>query len=515
MFSTNFSDIDFVIVGVYLSGVIAIGFIANRFISSVSTYVVGGRRAGVALNTATYIGTAFGMNEIMYASIDGFRMGFAYLTMALISFSIPLLLGITGVVVKRLRELELTTLPEFFERRFDRRARVTAGAVCVIAGSLNMGLFPKIGAIFVTYTLGLADQDTDPELTVNLIMTGLIVLVLVYTIMGGMVSVIITDYVQFVVLSIGVGVALLHCLSHPDIGWSNMVDTWSRARGEAAFNPFHPDSYGWVFIIWMLCMGVFGSVTWAPEATRSLTSKDASTTQRTFLLGSAGGFVRLAAPALIAIAAFAYFADHPTLSSHFFPDGLAGEVNNAPHALPLVLGKILPAGLLGILVAGFLSAFLSTHDSYILTWASIFVRDVVNPLRGTSLSDRQQIVLIRICVLCIGAFLLIWGVWYQLPDSVWTYLAVTGTVYISGAGITVYGGIYWKRASSAGAFAALCGGLLAISALFIEALQVHLPWLTEAKLAFSNFVLCACLFVGFSLLFPDRKVENAKEGSIG
>ena len=303
MFSTNFSQIDFVIAGVYLVGVIAIGFMANRYISSVSTYVVGGRGAGVALNTATYIGTAFGMNEIMYASIDGFRMGFSYLIVAVFAFSIPLMLGITGIVVKRLRELELTTLPEFFERRFDKRTRVTAGIVCVIAGTLNMGLFPKLGAIFITYTLGFADQSADTELTVNLIMTVLIVLVLVYTILGGMVSVIITDYVQFIVLSIGVAVALFYCLSHPDIGWANMVATLTEARGEAAFNPFHPDSYGWVFVIWMVCMGVFGSVTWAPEATRSLTSKDVATTQKTFLLGSAGSFVRLASPALIAIAA--------------------------------------------------------------------------------------------------------------------------------------------------------------------------------------------------------------------
>jgi len=505
MFETNFSDIDYVIVAVYLTGVIAIGFFANRFISSVSTYVVGGRGAGLALNTASYIGTAFGMNEIMYASIDGFRMGFSYLIVALFAFMIPMFLGITGVVVRRLRELELTTLPEFFEHRYDKRVRVTAGIICVIAGTLNMGLFPKLGAIFITYTLGFADQNGDTELTVNLIMTGLIVLVLLYTIMGGMVSVIVTDYAQFVVLSIGVGVALFYCLSHPDIGWANMVDTWGQARGEAAFNPFHPDSYGWIFVVWMLCMGIFGSVTWAPEATRSLTSRDAETTQRTFLLGSAGSFVRLASPALIAIAAFTYFSNDSLLSSHFFPDGIAGEVQNAPHALPLILGKILPSGLIGILVAGFLSAFLSTHDSYILTWASIFVRDVVNPLRTQSLQDKQQIRIIRITVLCIGLFLLIWGVWYQLPDSVWTYLAVTGTVYISGAGIAVYGGIYRKRASSTGAFAALCGGLLAISALFIESLQVYFPQLTEAKLAFSNFVICACLFVGFSLLFPDRQ----------
>jgi len=61
------------------------------------------------------------------------------------------------------------------------------------------------------------------ELTVNLIMTGLIVLVLVYTIMGGMVSVIITDYVQFVVLSAGMALGIYFCMTHPDLGWSNMT----------------------------------------------------------------------------------------------------------------------------------------------------------------------------------------------------------------------------------------------------------------------------------------------------
>ncbi len=54
-------------------------------------------------------------------------------------------------------------------------------------------------------------------------------------------------------------------------------------------------------------------------------------------------------------------------------------------------------------------------------------------------------------------------------------------------------------------------GLLAISALFIEPLQAHFPWLTEAKLAFSNFVICACLFVGFSLLFPDREAGDTAQ----
>ena len=51
----------------------------------------------------------------------------------------------------------------------------------------------------------------------------------------------------------------------------------------------------------------------------------------------------------------------------------------------------------------------------------------------------------------LGAVLLIWGVWYDIPKSVWTYMAVSGTIYLSGAGVVLLGGIYWKRASTVGA----------------------------------------------------------------
>jgi SSS family solute:Na+ symporter len=137
---------------------------------------VGGRGSGTALNVATYIGTGLGLVTLMYASIDAFSHGFAYVTLALIGAGVGIFLGATGFVISPLRELKLITIPEFFERRFDKRTRVTGGIICALAGILNMGLFPKMGATFLTYATGLGNETGNAALTVNIVTSALIVL---------------------------------------------------------------------------------------------------------------------------------------------------------------------------------------------------------------------------------------------------------------------------------------------------------------------------------------------------
>ena len=95
--------------------------------------------------------------------------------------------------------------------------------------------------------------------------------------------------------------------------------------------------------------------------------------------------------------------------------------------MPLLIGNLLPSGLLGLLVAGLLAAFMSTHDSYLLCWSSVISQDIIAPLKGVDrLPDRESIFLTRVSVVVIGVFLLVWGIWYELPDSVWTYMGVDG-----------------------------------------------------------------------------------------
>lgn len=516
VFVTNFTAIDWVIVAIYLMLSVLVGIWVNRYIHNVTDYLVGGRASRTSLNVATYIGTGLGLVTLMYASIDAFSNGFAYVTLALMGFVVGVILGATGLVIGPLREMKLLTIPEFFERRYGPRTRIVAGSICALAGILNMGLFPKLGATFITYVTGLSEGSGSHELTINVVTSLLIVAVLLYTVIGGMVSVMLTDYLQFVVLSIGMGLGVYFCLIHPDLGWNNMVGTLAEHRGEGMFNPIVNENYGWIWVCFNFVVLFVASFCWAPEATRALTARDVATTRRTFLVGAPGQFIRLGVPALWAVAAFCLVAASPALTEHFFPFGLDGEARHASQAMPLVIGKIVPSGLLGLLVAGLLAAFMSTHDSYLLCWASVIARDVVNPLTGGALGGQAQIRVTRIGVVLIGVFLLVWGVWYELPDSVWNYMAVTGTIYLSGAGVALLGGIYWKRASTVGALAAFTGGLVSIIGLFTEQINERLEnmgsgfEITSPMLGLFNYIFCAVLFIAFSLLFPDRRHASSR-----
>ncbi|MAE60522.1 MAG: hypothetical protein CMJ49_04095 [Planctomycetaceae bacterium] len=504
MFETNFGSIDWVIVVVYLVGAVAAGLLVNRYIHSVADYMVGGRGSGAALNVATYIGTGLGLVTLMYASIDALTHGFAYVTLAVIGAAVGLLLGSTGFVIGRLRRMNLLTIQEYFEHRFGKRTRITAGVICAAAGILNMGMFPKLGATFITYSTGLS-ADGNAQLTVNIITSVLIVLVVLYTVVGGMVSVIVTDFLQFIVLSVGLGLAVWFALSNPNLGWDRMVTTMQGHRGEAAFNPVAMGGYGWVWVLFNVAVFFGAALCWAPEASRMLTSTSERATRRTFFYAGPAQFVRLAIPALLAVAAFCMISQHPDMRAHFFPEGLDGaaDARHAGQALPLLLGKIVPSGILGLLVAGVMAAFMSTHDSYLLCWSSVITRDVIGPSIGRPLSDREQIRITRWVVVSIGVFLLVFGVWVKTPDSVWNYMAVTGTIYISGSTAALIGGIYWKRASSKGAVAALLAGTIAVVGLFLD-VPVHKQWL-----GLGCFALCAVLFVVVSLIWPDKPKADA------
>ena len=497
--ATRFTTLDWFIIFFYICCITGIGVFVNRYVHNTAGYMVGGRSAGLALNTASYIGTELGLVTIMYAAIEGFNRGFSYLIIPLLSLIAAFFLGRTGFVITRLREMKLTTIPEFFEKRFNRKIRVTSALLIAFSGILNMGLFPKMGATFITYATGLAATG-DPTLVVNIVMSVLIILVVLYTVMGGMVAVIVCDYIQFTVLSIGLLIGLYYSLTLPSLGWHNITTTLAHVGGEPLFNPFHSKSYGVLYAVWMFVIYMTYGFTWGPVASRALTAKDPKTARRTFLLGSPGQFIRLAIPAMFAFAAFTYFYSHPVLAEHFFPGGQPDALK-APQAMPLFLGQIIPAGLIGVLVAGLLAAFMSTHDSYFLTWASVISRDIISPFKKGKITDKQEIFYARVTIVFIGLFLLIWGLWYKLPESVWTYMAITGNIYVTGATAAIIGGVYWKRASSAGALAAMLGGLFSVLGI----VPVISENISMGVLGLGNYIICGVLLIVFSLIFPDKK----------
>ena len=260
---TNFSGVDWVIVGCYLLGTVGVGLYVNRFISNMADYVVAGRAVRTWLAVASMTGSELGLVTVMFAAQKGFTGGFSAFHIAVVAGVVPLLVGFTGFIVVPLRRLGVMTIPQYYGLRFGQGIRVYGGILLAVAGILNMGMFLKAGAIFVTALTGLNDP-----MQVNLVMTALIILVLIYTTMGGMVSVIITDYLQFVVLSFGL---LLACgLAVSELGWDNLVGTVEQIHGESGFNPTHEDGFGISYMAWMLLTaGLVSSTIWQTAVMRA------------------------------------------------------------------------------------------------------------------------------------------------------------------------------------------------------------------------------------------------------
>jgi SSS family solute:Na+ symporter len=225
----------------------------------------------------------------------------------------------------------------------------------------------------------------------------------------------------------------------------------------------------------------------------------------------------------------------PALAEYFSKANLAENGGRAAEAVPLMMGKLLPTGFLGLVMAGLMAAHMSVHDSYLLAWSTVISQDVIGPWRKNKpLTDAQSIWITRVSVVLIALFLLIWGVWYPLPESVWSYMSITGTIYLSGAATALIGGMYWKRASSTGALLSLLGGLFAILGLsvvreglltllfpaaaadkarFLELKSSVEVWFNEQTVGLAVYVVCLVLFVVGSLLFPDPPKTAEQEAA--
>ena len=88
-------------------------------------------------------------------------------------------------------------------------------------------------------------------------------------------------------------------------------------------------------------------------------------------------------------------------------------------------------GLMGLLIAAMLAADMSTDSSYMLTWASVIYNDILAPFRKSKWPEKRGLLWNRMIVAFIGVFLLIYGLWYPMKGNLWTYLGVTGTVYLA------------------------------------------------------------------------------------
>jgi solute:Na+ symporter, SSS family len=449
---SHFTWYDGSIVGVYLLATMVAGIAVRKYVGKVEHFLVAGREMNLYLGIASLAATEFGIVTCMYAAQAGYTRGFSGAIPGICNAVAMWVVGYTGFCVKPLRDSGVITIPELFENRFGSKVRWAAGVVIVLGGLLNMGVFLRVGGQFLVVCCGMnADY-------LKLAMTTLLVAVAIYTILGGMLSVLITDFLQFVVMSIGL-IAVTFLILYK-VGWSGklgLVTAVNDKIGAGGFNPFIHPELGWTFVLSNLMMNLAAVLTWQTCIQRLLSAKDTKTGRRVYT-GTAFFFIcRWVIPGIWGIAAMASLtAPHLLRLDHIAHT--MGETDTSLFAMPYYLSLVVPSGLMGILVAAMLAADMSTDSSYMLTWGSVIYNDILAPFHKRRWSEKKGILVNRFIVALIGLFLLFWGLWYRLEGNLWEYLQTTGTIYLSSMSVMLIACCYWRKANDWGAFAAIIVG---------------------------------------------------------
>ncbi len=484
---TNFSLLDGGIVGIYLLVTMAAGIMVRKYVGKVEDFLVAGREMNVYLGIASLAATEFGIVTCMYTAQNGFEKGFAGAIPGVLTFFAMFLVGYTGFCVKPLRDSGVMTIPELFEQKFGPRVRWAAGVVIVLGGLLNMGVFLRIGGDFLVTVSGL-----DPNY-LEIMMTALLVGVAVYTILGGMLSVLVTDYLQFIVMSLGLIVVTFLILDR--VGWNTLVNTVQTNYGEGGFNPLKNASMGWSYVIFNALLNTAAVLTWQTQIARVLSAKDSATGRKVYTGTSFFFVARFLIPGIWGIAALALLT----------PEQIGGDTL---LAMPKMLSIVVPAGLMGLLVASMLAADMSTDSSYMLTWGSVIYNDIMAPFRKVPWPEKKGLFWNRTIIALIGVFLLIYGLWYKLEGDLWTYLGITGSIYLSSMSVLLIACCYWKRANSWGAAAAIvCGAAIPALTLVLQKVGPYTEWFTQngTVCGVATYVIVALAMVIGSLLKPTQR----------
>ena len=434
----NFSwALDGSIIGFYILISLLVGLSIRKYVTNVEDYLVAGREVNLYAGIASLAATEFGIVTCMAAAQLGYRYGFSGAIVGLLLCTSMYLVGKTGFCIKPLRDANAMTLPEFFEKKYSPRVRWATGVIIVIGGLLNTGVFLRTGGDFLVAVVGLNPKYL--EIT----MTGLLIVVALYTVLGGMISVLVTDFLQFILMSAGMIIVTIYIVF--TIGWGNILDAVQSTYGAAGFNPFINKNLGWQYVMYTFLTVSATVLTWQTMISRVLACKDSTVAKKMYTKTSFFYIVRSLIPVSWGLAALTIWK----------PDMLGG----APiTAMPKFLAAALPTGLIGIVVAAMLAADMSTDSSYLLGWASVIYNDILVVLHKGTWSEKKAVFLNKILVAAIGLFLLFYGLWYPLKSDLWVYMTLTASIYSVSVSTLLIAACYWKKANTWGAYAAIVVG---------------------------------------------------------
>ncbi|MFE1112118.1 sodium:solute symporter [Streptomyces rochei] len=427
--------VDYIVIVVYLAGMLAMGWWGMRRAKSKSEFLVAGRRLGPGMYSGTMAAIVLGGAS----TIGGVGLGYQYgLSGAWMVVTIGLgILALSVFFSARIARLKVYTVSEMLDLRYGGRASVISGLV----------MWAYTLMLAVTSTIAYAtifDVLFDVNRTLAIVLGGSIVVA--YSTLGGMWSITLTDMVQFVVKTIGVLLLLLPIAVVKAGGFGEMKDQLPTSY-------FDPLGIGGETIFTYVLIYTFGMLIGQDIWQRVFTAGSDRTAKWGGTVAGTYCLVYAVAGAVIGTAAKVLY---PKLAS---PD----------DAFATIVKDELPMGVRGLVLAAALAAVMSTSSGALIACATVANNDIWSRLRGAvrvpegeGADGHDEVKGNRAFILAMGVAVILISI--ALNDVV-EALTVAYNLLVGGLLVPILGGLLWKRGTAQGALASVAVGGLAVVGL--------------------------------------------------
>ncbi|MBT7592513.1 MAG: sodium:solute symporter family protein [Candidatus Scalindua sp.] len=368
---------DQIIVVVYLVCIFALGIWGGKGVKTLSQFSVAGRSYGTfiifATLSASFIGGGFSMGNAEKVFLFGIVNIFA-----LWGFSLKEILVASFIAPRMGKYPDAISVGDIMKKNYGKTGMVVSGimAFAVCAGILGA----QVGATGYIFNIFLGI----PRFHSILIGCGIVI---AYSTVGVMRSVVLTDVVQFVILAIGIPLTLILGINHVG-GWSVMISSVPNTHFT-----FPGTGKTMAQFIALFLAFVFGETLVPPYVQRLFLSKKSSHTVKATLFSGIFSIPFFAVTGFIGIVAL-------TIKPDLDPNS----------AMPFVISTVLPIGLKGLVIAGVISIVMSSADSFLNSASIAITHDVVEPLRKKRMSVSRELLFVRVINLFTGVVAIIFAV---------------------------------------------------------------------------------------------------------
>ncbi|RMF42812.1 MAG: sodium transporter [Deltaproteobacteria bacterium] len=469
--------IDLMIVILYFIGMIALGVFLSTRSKDAEDYFLAGRGMvwpfiGLSLFASNISSTTLvGLSGDAYAigiSVYNYEWMAAIILIVFAVFFLPILL-----------RNQVYTIPEFLAGRYDGRIRIYFSLLTLFLGIV----VETAGSLFAG---ALVIQMVLPTVPLWQTMTVLALIAGFYTLTGGLTAVILTDAVQAVLLLLGSMIITIVALDQVG-GVGAILDRISPEK-LSLLRPLDDAGVPWLGLL--TGVPLLGFYYWATNQAIVQRALAAKTVDH-------GRWGALFAGALKLLPLFVMVLPG-SIAILLYPD-----LERSDLVYPTLMFDLLPTGLLGLTLAGFLAAIMSQIDSALNSASTLVTMDFIRPAKP-NLSSRQLMGVGRLVMAGFLIFAVVWAPFIANFRSIFAYLQTMFSYAVPPVVALFLVGVLWPRASAAGAFASVVVGLAAGISAFIAVELLGLFKLHFLYMAPLLFVLCAATIIIISLIRPQR-----------